>query len=191
MDSLGSLGWKQRARRLYDRRRRHVVAQSLHPGGVARHRHRNRASRARDPDPRLRARGQHRFRRICLGSAVLGITREEINEKVDAIIEFSGISDFINQPVKFYSSGMTVRLAFSIATSVSPEILVIDEAFGPCGIASEIAARVSEKGFNDLDAPVKCLTGDFTPTPYSPSLEAAVVPNVDHIEDSIRQLINE
>ncbi|AWT60116.1 MAG: 2-oxoisovalerate dehydrogenase subunit beta [Candidatus Moanabacter tarae] len=70
-------------------------------------------------------------------------------------------------------------------------ILVIDEAFGPCGIASEIAARVSEKGFNDLDAPVKCLTGDFTPTPYSPSLEAAVVPNVDHIENSIRQLINE
>ena len=65
---------------------------------------------------------------IFLNAAVLGITREEINEKVDEIIEFSGISDFINRPVKFYSSGMTVRLAFSIATSVSPEILVIDEA---------------------------------------------------------------
>ena len=65
---------------------------------------------------------------IYLNAAVLGITREEINEKVDEIIEFSGISDFINRPVKFYSSGMTVRLAFSIATSVSPEILVIDEA---------------------------------------------------------------
>jgi ABC-type polysaccharide/polyol phosphate transport system ATPase subunit len=65
---------------------------------------------------------------IFLNAAVLGIKREEINEKVDAIIEFSGIGDFINRPVKFYSSGMTVRLAFSIATSVSPEILVIDEA---------------------------------------------------------------
>ena len=69
--------------------------------------------------------GQRKYIPKCCSS---GDTREEINEKVDAIIEFSGISDFINRPVKFYSSGMTVRLAFSIATSVSPEILVIDEA---------------------------------------------------------------
>ena len=65
---------------------------------------------------------------IYLNASVLGMTRDEIDHRVDDIIEFAEISDFIEQPVKFYSSGMSVRLAFSIATSVSPEILVIDEA---------------------------------------------------------------
>ena len=77
------------------------------------------------------------------------------------------------------------------SVSKTGRILMVDEAFGPCGIASEIAARVAERGFNELDAPVKCLSGTFTPTPYSPSLEAAVVPNVEGIKSAIRQLLDE
>ena len=65
---------------------------------------------------------------IYLNASILGLGRAEIDERYNAIVEFSGISDFINQPVKTYSSGMYVRLAFSIATSVDPDILVIDEA---------------------------------------------------------------
>lgn len=65
---------------------------------------------------------------IFLSGAIFGLTQAEIEAKYDEIVAFSGVDDFIDQPVKTYSSGMFVRLAFSIATSVNPEILVIDEA---------------------------------------------------------------
>lgn len=65
---------------------------------------------------------------IYLNASILGLSKDEIEARYDSIVEFSGISDFIHQPVKTYSSGMYVRLAFSIATSVDPDILVIDEA---------------------------------------------------------------
>lgn len=65
---------------------------------------------------------------IFLNAAVLGLTRIEIETRYESIVEFSGVRDFIEQPVKTYSSGMYMRLAFSIATCVDPDILVIDEA---------------------------------------------------------------
>jgi len=65
---------------------------------------------------------------IRLNATLLGLSPKEIELKTPEIIEFSGIKDFIDQPVKTYSSGMYVRLAVSIATSVDPDILVIDEA---------------------------------------------------------------
>ncbi len=77
------------------------------------------------------------------------------------------------------------------SVSKTGRLLVVDEAFGPCGIASEIAARVADHGFNDLDAPVKCMSGAFTPTPYSPTLETVLVPNVESIQSAIRQLLDE
>ena len=70
-------------------------------------------------------------------------------------------------------------------------LLVVDEAFGPCGFASEIAAQVADAGFNDLDAPIKRLHGAFAPTPYAPTLERAVVPNVEKIVQAIRDLMRE
>lgn len=65
---------------------------------------------------------------IHLNATILGLTAREIEDRIEEIIDFSGVRDFIDQPVKTYSSGMYVRLAFSIATSVNPDILVIDEA---------------------------------------------------------------
>lgn len=67
-------------------------------------------------------------RNIYLNAALLGVSDENIEELENDIIEFSGLRDFIDRPVKTYSSGMYVRLAFSIATMVRPDILVIDEA---------------------------------------------------------------
>lgn len=70
-------------------------------------------------------------------------------------------------------------------------LLVVDEAFGPCGFASEIAAHVADAGFNDLDAPIKRLHGAFAPTPYAPTLERSVVPDVAQVVQAIRDLLEE
>lgn len=64
---------------------------------------------------------------IYLNGAILGMTNAEITRRLDDIVEFSGLGQFIDTPVKNYSSGMTVRLGFAVATSVDPEILIIDE----------------------------------------------------------------
>lgn len=65
---------------------------------------------------------------IFLNAATLGLTRSEIDSRLESIIGFAGIGLHIDQPVKTYSSGMMVRLAFSIASSVDPDVLIIDEA---------------------------------------------------------------
>lgn len=70
-------------------------------------------------------------------------------------------------------------------------LLVVDEPPGQYGFSAEIAARVADAGFNDLDAPIRRLTGTFCPTPYSPSLETVVVPQASQIAQAIRELIQE
>lgn len=64
---------------------------------------------------------------IYLNGAVLGMSRREISARFDQIVEFSGISNFLETPIKRYSSGMTVRLAFAVAAHLDPEIMLIDE----------------------------------------------------------------
>lgn len=65
---------------------------------------------------------------IWMNAAIIGLTQQEITDRIEQIIDFSEIRSFVDQPVKTYSSGMYVRLAFSIAISVDPDILIIDEA---------------------------------------------------------------
>lgn len=81
----------------------------------------------------------------------------------------------------------------TILTSVAKtgRLLIVDEAFAPCGIGAEIAAQIVDRGFDELDAPIRRLNGAHTPTPYSPPLEAAVVPHVEQIVQAIRVLLAE
>ena len=64
---------------------------------------------------------------ILLNGAILGMKKEEITRKFDQIVEFAGVEKFLDTPVKYYSSGMYVRLAFSVAAHMEPDILIIDE----------------------------------------------------------------
>jgi len=64
---------------------------------------------------------------LILNAALLGLTRRKIMERVEHIVEYSGLGDFINEPLRTYSSGMVVRLGFSVAIQADPDILLIDE----------------------------------------------------------------
>ena len=64
---------------------------------------------------------------IYLNAALLGIPREDVRRRLDQIVDFAGLRDFINMPVKHYSSGMYVRLGFAVAVELDPELLLIDE----------------------------------------------------------------
>ena len=64
---------------------------------------------------------------VYINGAILGMTRREVDAKFDEIVEFSGVSDFIDTPIKRYSSGMTVRLGFAVAAHLDPDILIVDE----------------------------------------------------------------
>jgi lipopolysaccharide transport system ATP-binding protein len=66
---------------------------------------------------------------VFLEGALLGLSRKELRAKLDAIFDFAGLEEFTDVPVKFYSSGMALRLGFAIAAHIEPEVLLIDEAF--------------------------------------------------------------
>ncbi len=83
---------------------------------------------------------------IFLNGVILGLSEKEIKSKIDQIIEFSEIKKFIDTPVKFYSSGMYMRLAFSVSVFVDPEILLVDEilAVGDNQFQNKCLARMEE-----------------------------------------------
>jgi len=81
------------------------------------------------------------FDNILLNGAMLGIKPRDMRKKVEGIYEFTGLREFADLPLKYYSSGMYARLAFAIATEVEPEILLIDEALGAGDIIFADRAR--------------------------------------------------
>jgi lipopolysaccharide transport system ATP-binding protein len=85
---------------------------------------------------------------IYLNGSILGMRRREIDERYDAIVEFSGVERFIDTPVKRYSSGMYVRLAFAVAAHLEPEILLVDEvlAVGDAEFQRRCLGRMEELG---------------------------------------------
>jgi teichoic acid transport system ATP-binding protein len=82
-----------------------------------------------------------------LGCLALGLTKAQTEERMKSIIEFAGLDEFIDLPLKTYSSGMRARLHFSIATSIEPEILLIDEALA---VGDENFRRKSEARIKEL-----------------------------------------
>jgi ABC-type polysaccharide/polyol phosphate transport system ATPase subunit len=83
------------------------------------------------------------FDNILLNGAMLGIKPREMRKKVEGIYEFTGLREFADLPLKYYSSGMYSRLAFAIATEVDPEILLIDESLGAGDVI--FVARAKER----------------------------------------------
>jgi ABC-2 type transport system ATP-binding protein len=75
---------------------------------------------------------------IYVNGAILGLTRAQINERLDSIIDFAEIIDFIDTPVKFYSSGMYVRLGFSVAVHSEPDVLLVDEVLAVGDLAFQV-----------------------------------------------------
>ncbi|URL57808.1 ABC transporter ATP-binding protein [Luteibacter flocculans] len=65
---------------------------------------------------------------VYLNASLLGLSREDVDARLDDILSFADIGDFVNQPVKTYSSGMTVRLAFAVQAQIDPDVLIVDEA---------------------------------------------------------------
>jgi lipopolysaccharide transport system ATP-binding protein len=84
---------------------------------------------------------------IYLNGSILGMSKKDINSKFDEIVDFSGVERFLDQPVKNYSSGMYVRLGFSIAINVDPDILVVDEVLS---VGDEEFQRKSFLKFREL-----------------------------------------
>lgn len=75
---------------------------------------------------------------VYLNAALLGIPREDIRKRFDHIVEFSGLGEFIDMPVKNYSSGMYVRLGFAVATEIDPDVLLIDEVLAVGDVAFQL-----------------------------------------------------
>jgi lipopolysaccharide transport system ATP-binding protein len=83
---------------------------------------------------------------IYLNGAILGMNKKEIEAKMDSIVEFSGVGQFLDTPIKRYSSGMSVRLAFSVAAHLDPDILIVDEvlAVGDAEFQKKCLGKMNE-----------------------------------------------
>ena len=83
---------------------------------------------------------------VYINGAVLGLSRREVDQRLDSIVEFSGLEDFIDEPVKTYSSGMYVRLGFAVAIHTAPDVLLVDEvlAVGDEAFAHRCLRKIEE-----------------------------------------------
>jgi ABC-type polysaccharide/polyol phosphate transport system ATPase subunit len=99
---------------------------------------------------------------IHFRSFLQGETPQSVKEKVQEIAEFSELGDFLNIPIKYYSSGMLMRLAFSVATAREPEILLVDEVFGTGDLVFQKKASARMQNFLDRAKIVVMVGHDLT-----------------------------
>lgn len=109
------------------------------------------------------------YENIFLRGIVLGLKRKEIKRQIQEISELTGLGDFLNMPVRTYSSGMLGRLAFAISTSINPEILLVDEVLG--AVDAEFFKKAQERMTALLN-------------------KSSIVVMASHSEDIIRQFCN-
>jgi ABC-type polysaccharide/polyol phosphate transport system ATPase subunit len=95
---------------------------------------------------------------VYLNASLLGFTRAKTDELLDSIVEFSGVGEFINEPLRTYSNGMIVRLAFSVALNLEPTILIIDEvlAVGDQAFQEKCLEKISE--FRETGKTLLCVS---------------------------------
>jgi ABC-type polysaccharide/polyol phosphate transport system ATPase subunit len=98
---------------------------------------------------------------IYMNASVLGLSKEEIDTRYNDIVAFADIGDFIEQPVKTYSSGMVVRLAFAVASNVDPEILIVDEALAVGDAVFQAKCYMRFQKMRDKGATVLLVTHDI------------------------------
>ena len=98
---------------------------------------------------------------ILLNGAMLGFSRKAMQAKVDGIFDFTGLREFADLPLKYYSSGMYMRLAFAIATEIDPDILLIDESLGAGDAAFVDKAKARIRGLFDRSNVVIIVSHDL------------------------------
>ena len=98
---------------------------------------------------------------IYLNGTMMGFSREEIDKRVDDILQFADIGEFINQPVKTYSSGMFVRLAFAVAINIDPEILIVDEALSVGDVFFQVKCYHKFEEFKKLGKTILFVSHDL------------------------------
>jgi len=98
---------------------------------------------------------------IYLNGTLMGFTHEEMERKIDAILKFADIGEFIHQPVKMYSSGMFARLAFSVSINVEPDILIIDEALSVGDMRFQLKCMDKFNEFREAGKTILFVTHDI------------------------------
>jgi lipopolysaccharide transport system ATP-binding protein len=131
---------------------------------------------------------------IFLNGTILGMSRREVKEKFDEIVDFSGVSKFLDTPVKHYSSGMYVRLAFAVAAHLEPEILIIDEvlAVGDAEFQKKCIGKMDEVAkqgrtvifvSHNMSAVENLCTRGIL-------IDSGYIKSIDNIHDTVNQYLN-